>query len=75
VTLINPIGIYEALLKPSLIALWLSQVVVFAVYPLYRARTAEGRPGRLAGPIGIAVVASAIAVFGLVSVTILPAAS
>ncbi len=75
VTLINPIGIYDALLKPSLIALWLSQVVVFAVYPLYRLRTGEGRRNRLAGPVLIAGVASAIAVFGLVSVTILPAAS
>ncbi|MBO0707867.1 MAG: hypothetical protein J2P44_05830, partial [Candidatus Dormibacteraeota bacterium] len=45
VTLVNPIGIYEALLKPSLIALWLSQVIVFAVYPLYRARMEPGRRG------------------------------
>ena len=75
VTLVNPIAIYEALLKPSLIALWLSQVVVFAVYPLYRARTSDGPRRSLAAPIGVAGVASAIAVFGLVSVTILPAAS
>jgi hypothetical protein len=75
VTLVNPITIYEALLKPSLIALWLSQVIVFAVYPMYRARTSEGPRRSLAGPIGVAAVASAIAVFGLISVTILPAAS
>ncbi len=51
VTLVDPIGIYEALLKPSLIALWLSQVIVFAVYPLYRARMEPGRRGAtLVGP-------------------------
>lgn len=76
-TLINPIGIYNVLIKPSLIALWLSQVLVFAVYPLFRARTAEkgGVRRGLAAPIAIATIASAVAVFGLVSVTILPSSS
>lgn len=76
-TLVNPIGIYEALLKPSLIALWLAQLIVFAAYPLYRARTEPGR-GRRGGvtvAVVLATVASALAVFGLVSVTILPAGS
>ena len=76
VTLVNPIGIYDALIKPSLVALWLSQVIVFAVYPLYRARLEPGRRGgSLAAPVAAAAVASALAVFGLVSVTILPASS
>jgi amino acid transporter len=37
-TLINPDRIYDALLKPSLVALWLSQLIVFAVYPRFAAR-------------------------------------
>lgn len=38
ITLIDPERIYNDLLKPSLIALWLSQLVVFAVYPRFAAR-------------------------------------
>jgi amino acid transporter len=41
--LIDPEGIYSALLKVSLIALWLSQLIVFAVYPLF-ARKHRQRP-------------------------------
>ena len=37
-TLIDPDGFYDALLKPSLVALWLSQLIVFAVYPRFAAR-------------------------------------
>jgi len=37
-TLINPERIYNDLLTPSLIALWLSQLIVFAVYPRFAAR-------------------------------------
>ncbi len=33
--LIDPEGLYDALLKPSLVALWLSQLIVFAVYPRF----------------------------------------
>jgi amino acid transporter len=40
--LIDPEGIYSALLKVSLIALWISQLIVFAVYPLF-ARRHRGR--------------------------------
>ncbi len=39
-TLINPDRFYEALLKPSLVALWLSQLIVFVVYPLSPRATA-----------------------------------
>jgi hypothetical protein len=35
VILIDPDEIYDDLITPSLVALWLSQVVVFAVYPRY----------------------------------------
>jgi len=38
VTLINPDTVYNDLLTPSLVALWLSQLIVFAVYPRYAAR-------------------------------------
>jgi amino acid transporter len=38
VTLINPERIYQDLLKPSLIGLWLSQLIVFAAYPRFAAR-------------------------------------
>jgi len=37
VILINPDEIYDDLITPSLVALWLSQMVVFAVYPRYAA--------------------------------------
>jgi hypothetical protein len=37
VVLINPVRIYDDLITPSLVALWLSQLVVFAVYPRYAA--------------------------------------
>jgi amino acid transporter len=37
-TLIDPIRIYDDLLKPSLVALWLSQLMVFAAYPRFAAR-------------------------------------
>jgi hypothetical protein len=37
-TLINPDRIYNDLLMPSLVALWLSQLIVFAVYPRFAAR-------------------------------------
>ncbi|MGZ4698289.1 MAG: hypothetical protein ACXVGT_12190, partial [Oryzihumus sp.] len=38
ISLIDPEGFYNALLKPSLVALWLSQLVVFAVYPRFAVR-------------------------------------
>jgi amino acid transporter len=38
ITLINPDRIYDDLLTPSLVALWLSQLIVFAVYPRFAAR-------------------------------------
>jgi hypothetical protein len=38
ISLINPEKIYEQLLRPSLIALFTAQAIVFLVYPLYRRR-------------------------------------
>jgi amino acid transporter len=42
-TLINPSRIYDDLLTPSLVLLWLSQLMVFAVYPRFTARFARRR--------------------------------
>jgi hypothetical protein len=62
ITLADPERIYEDLLKPSLVALWLSQLVVFAVYP----RFAAAKFGR-ARPVDVALAlgASAFAIYGL----------
>jgi hypothetical protein len=62
-SLINPDGFYSTLIKPSLIALWLSQLIVFAVYPLFiRRRGGHALPAWLLG-----TAASALAIYGLVT--------
>jgi hypothetical protein len=60
-TLLNPERIYNDLLKPSLVALWLSQLIVFAVYPRFVAR----QGGRRLPAWGLAAAASAFAIYGL----------
>jgi amino acid transporter len=60
-TLINPQRIYNDLLTPSLVALWLSQLIVFAVYPRFAARQHD-RP--LPAWV-LTAAASAFAVYGL----------
>jgi amino acid transporter len=60
-TLIDPQGIYNTLLEPSLIALWLSQLIVFAVYPSFARKHRE----RLAPAWILAAVASALGLYGL----------
>jgi hypothetical protein len=62
IMLIDPDGLYDALLKPSLIALWLSQLIVFAVYP----RFARAHGGRLLPACALSLIASGLAVYGLV---------
>ncbi len=60
-SLIDPEWFDENVLRPSLIALYLSQMIVFAVYPLYRRKR-----GRLTVvDVGIAVVAFAVMAWGL----------
>jgi amino acid transporter len=59
--LIDPGGIYDALTRPSLIALWLSQLIVFAVYP----RFAHRRGQAMAPAWTLSAVACAFAVHGL----------
>ncbi len=64
ISLIDPDGFYNALLKPSLVALWLSQLIVFAVYP----RFAKQHRQRAWPAWTLSVVASAFAIYGLVTV-------
>ena len=61
VLLVNPEEIYDHLLTPSLSALWLSQLVTFAVYP----RFVAARGGRVLTASVLAAGASALAVYGL----------
>jgi hypothetical protein len=61
VSLIDPQGLYNALLKPSLVTLWISQLIVFAVYPLFaRRRRMAPVPAWILG-----LSASALALYGL----------
>ncbi|HTU73276.1 MAG TPA: hypothetical protein VMG38_07130 [Trebonia sp.] len=61
VILINPDKIYDDLITPSLVALWLSQVVVFAVYPRY----AASRGRRLAPAWLLSAACVAFAAYGV----------
>jgi amino acid transporter len=61
VTLINPQRIYGDLLMPSLVALWLSQLMVFAVYPRFAARQHD----RPLPAWALTVAATAFTVYGL----------
>jgi amino acid transporter len=56
ISLIDPDRFYDDLLKPSLGALFVSQLIVFAVFPIYRRGIAA---------VGVAAVAAALAVWGL----------
>jgi amino acid transporter len=61
ITLINRDRIYSFLIKPSLIALWLSQLIVFAVYP----RFARKQQDRRLPAWALTVAATAFALYGL----------
>jgi len=61
VTLINPERIYNDLLTPSLVALWLSQLIVFAAYPRFAARQHQ----RSLPAWVLTAAATAFAVYGL----------
>ena len=60
-SLADPTRVYNDLFKPSLVALWLAQLVVFAVYPRYAAR----RYGRRIRDVALAAGAGALMIFGL----------
>ena len=60
-SLLDPGGFYDTLLAPSLVALWLSQLIVFAAYPLFAAQR-----GQRAWPAwALSLGASAFALYGL----------
>jgi amino acid transporter len=61
-SLISPERFYTELLRPSLIALWISQLIVFAAFPLLR--LGRGRPFVPAGA-ALATVACALSGYGL----------
>jgi hypothetical protein len=61
-SLIDPDRFYDDLLRPSLIALFLSQLIVFAVFPLFRLRT---NPRRAFAAVALAAVACALMGYGL----------
>ena len=60
-SLINPDAFYDSLLKVSLVALWLSQLVVFATYPWFIRKIG----GRAIPAWILAVIASAFAIYGI----------
>jgi amino acid transporter len=60
-SLIDPEGFYTSLLKPSLIALWLSQLIVFAVFALFAARHRQ----RAWPAWALSLAASGLALYGL----------
>jgi hypothetical protein len=64
-TLIAPKRIYADLVEPSLIALWLSQLLVFAAYPRFAAKVGESRI--VSTPL--AVTGVAFTVFGIYAAT------
>jgi hypothetical protein len=59
ISLVSPDRFYDDLLRPSLIALWVSQLIVFAVFPLLRLGRARGF-----APAGVALAAVACALSG-----------
>lgn len=61
ISLVDPERFYNDLSQPSLVALFASQILVFAVYPLFRRR--GWRPPARA--VGAAAVASVLAGYGL----------
>jgi hypothetical protein len=61
VSIAAPERFYSDLLRPSLVALWLSQLIVFAAFPLLRL----GRRRALAPGAALATVACALSGYGL----------
>jgi hypothetical protein len=68
-SLIDPDGFYDALARPSLVALWLSQLIVFLSFPRFAVR-------RGLHPLpawALTAVASALAGYGLYVAIVNPA--
>jgi hypothetical protein len=64
--LIDPDRFYDSLIKPSLLLLWLSQVVVVAVFPVYLLRHGRLRVWHVVAT----VVAVAVMVFGFANTVV-----
>ncbi len=64
-SLVQPERVYDDLLKPSLVALWLSQLLVFLAFPLFVRRREPRRRGALPAATALAACASALMLFGL----------
>jgi hypothetical protein len=62
ISLINPERFYSELLRPSLIALFVAQLIVFAVFPLFRLRAGSRS---LALDVALAAVSCALMGYGL----------
>lgn len=60
---LDPDEFYDRLLKPSLVLLWIAQLAVVAVFPIYAHRRGRLRAWQLA----VTVVAVAVMTFGLVN--------
>jgi hypothetical protein len=60
-SLINPDGFYTALIKPSLVALWISQLIVFLAYPRFAAKHGQ----RALPAWTLSAAASGLAIYGL----------
>jgi hypothetical protein len=69
IMLIDPDGIYDALARVSLTALWISQIIVFAVFPRFAARRGLPRAPAWA----LSAVATALAGYGLYLSVVHPA--
>src|SRR5205085_1094740 len=63
ISLVDPDRFYTYLLKPSLAALFVSQALVFAAYPLYERRLGRPTPA-LAGAVAAAAVACGLMGYG-----------
>ena len=61
VSLINPDAFYDSLIKISLVALWLSQLMVFAAYPWFARKTG----GRAVPAWTLALIGCAFAIYGI----------
>jgi amino acid transporter len=61
ISLLNPRGVYSLLLTPSLIALWISQLLVVAAYPWFVAR----HRALVVSDVALAAGASLLMLFGL----------
>jgi hypothetical protein len=68
ITLIDPSGIYNALSRVSVAALWVSQLIVFAVFPRFAMRRGLPRVPAWA----LTAIASALALYGLYMAVVQP---